>query len=373
MFVRRITAGSSMKKNYTILSFDTSCDETSVAITTEDRVMVNIISSQVDLHKKWGGVVPMIAKRAHQEKIETVTKEALARYKSLHTMPSESDAMEAIDAVAVTYGPGLAPALEVGVHFARDLAQKHDKPFLAVNHMEGHLLSSFAKNSKGSYSIDDAAFPYLGLLISGGHTELVLMQDFGDYTILGRTLDDAVGEAFDKVAKLLNLGYPGGPIIEELARQGDSMSYDLPVPMKGRKDMDFSYSGLKTAVRYLIDDITKQDKLNKKTTCNIAASFQRVATESLVDRLQKAIDKTSPKGVLLGGGVVSNLYVRDQIRKAANKHHLPIYLPYTKKLFTDNAAMIGVAAWYKAKRDEFSYDPDTVDRVPNLSFDTKAT
>lgn len=348
-----------------ILSIDTSCDETSAAVTIGDRVVSNIVSSQVELHKKWGGVVPIIAKRAHEERIESVVKEALKRASS----PS-------LDAIAVTQGPGLAPALEVGIRYAKKLSQEYTIPLIAVNHMEGHLLSPFAKNRKGKtpggISVEQAPFPLVGLLISGGHTEMVRVNAIGSYQVLGETLDDAIGEAYDKVAKMIDVGYPGGPIIETLAREGNAYAYNFPIPMVGRKDMDFSYSGLKTAVRYTIEDIQKTGTLTRRVMSDISASFQRVAVSSLVDRLGRAVTVVKPTGVLLGGGVISNIYVRRTIRTFLKKNHIPVYIPSSKKLFTDNAAMIGVAAYFKAQRGEFVTDMSMLDRSPNLHFDTSA-
>lgn len=362
-----------MEKPYLILSIDTSCDDTSAAITENDRVISNVISSQVALHKKWGGVVPILAKRAHEERIEAVVKEALSRaskYQVLGIKYQADTLLQRVDALAVTVGPGLAPALEVGIRYVKNLAEKYRKPVIAVNHMEGHLLSAFAKNSKATARVATTNFPLLGLLISGGHTQLVLMHDFGKYELLGETLDDAVGEAFDKVSKMLDLGYPGGPIIERLAKDGDEKAFKLPIPMRKRSDenYNFSYSGIKTAMMYLIKELKKENRFDKETIQNLAASFQRVVTISLIDKLELAIKNTKPKGILLGGGVISNLYIRNHIRTAMKKHKLPVYIPYSKKLFTDNAAMIGVAAYYQLQRNDFVKDISSLDRKPNLSF-----
>lgn len=378
-----------MKTNYTILAIDTSCDETSAAITVDDRIMSNVISSQVALHKKYGGVVPILAQRAHKERIGFVVEEALVRYevqrlkdtKTQNKFKAQSlkknnrdylSDLRYIDAVAVTIGPGLAPALEVGIAKAKELAKQFNKPLIAVNHMEGHLLSSFAKNSKGreSRSMNHESrkkFPLLGLLISGGHTELVLMEDFGKYKLVGETLDDAVGEAYDKIAKILNLGYPGGPIVERLAKSGNRKTYPLPIPMKDRKDLNFSFSGLKTAVLYLVQKLKeKNGNLSKQVICDICASFQYSATQSLIDKLLLAIDQYESKAILLGGGVISNLYIRSEIRKAVNG--IPVFIPYSKKLFTDNAGMIGVSAYFQARRNDFVKDIEKVDRLPGLNF-----
>jgi len=381
-----------MEKHYVILAIETSLDETCAAVTIDDRIISNVVSSQIDLHKKWGGVVPVIAKRAHEERIDSVIKEALKqakiqlkrhaefssashrfRIKSGMTrkVQDDNELFYLIDAIAVTLGPGQALALEVGIRKAKEIAQTFKKPLITVSHMEGHLLSSFAKNAAGSgskFDKNEKVFPLLGLLISGGHTQLVLVTEMGTYELLGETLDDSIGEAFDKVGRMLGLGYPGGPIIERLAKEGDEYAFNLPIPMKGRKDLTFSYSGLKTAVRYLVDDVKKEHKFNRQTICDIAASFQRVATASLIDRLKRAVIINKPKGLLLGGGVISNVYVRNKIRSSMKTFNLPVYIPYSKKLFTDNAGMIGVAAYFKAQRGEFVSDVSSVDRKPNLNF-----
>ena len=376
-----------MKKNYTILSIETSLDETCAAVTIDDRIISNVVSSQIDLHKKWGGVVPVIAKRAHEERIDSVIKEALRQANItikrtvLSGLKGQSLSEQTVDAIAVTLGPGQALALEVGIRKAKELALTFKKPLITVSHMEGHLLSSFARNSKGKGSKididsrlrenDRKLFLLLGLLISGGHTQLVLVNGMGKYELLGETLDDSIGEAFDKVGRMLGLGYPGGPIIERLAKEGDEYAFNLPIPMKGRNDLSFSYSGLKTAVRYLVDDLKKENKFNRQTICDISATFQRVATASLIERLERAVNIYKPNGLLLGGGVISNVYVRNKIRSLMKTFNLPVYIPYSKKLFTDNAGMIGVAAYFRAQRGEFVSDVSGVDRNPNLEFAAK--
>jgi len=348
----------SLKKNYQILAIDTSCDDTSVAVTADDRILSNVISSQVKYHEQYGGVVPFIAKRMHLELINPTINETLLRAKTN---------LANIDAIAVTVGPGLAPALEVGIATAKELAIKCQKPLIAVNHMEGHLLSSFAKNSQGKNSFKSALpqFPLLALLISGGHTELILMKNFGQYKKIGETLDDAAGEAFDKLAKMLNLGYPGGPIISELAKQG-TPNIELPIPMVKSADLNFSYSGLKTACLYKIREMG--NKINRAYIVNFAASFENTVAHSLTIKLEKAIKSYKPKQIVLGGGVISNATIRKEIRKTAKKYQVSVLIPYDKKLFTDNAAMIGVSAWYQAKRNDFVKDINSVDRLPNLSF-----
>ena len=352
-----------MKSPYFILAIDTSCDETSAAVTVDDRVMSNVVSSQVEFHQEYGGVVPHIARRMHQQLIEPAIKEALKR--------AQKDWLQ-IDAIAITFGPGLAPALEIGIAKAKELAQKHNKSLIAVHHMEGHLLSSFVKNSKGNgpFTKIKPQFPILGLLVSGGHTQLILMKAFGRYQLLGETLDDATGEAFDKVAKMLCLGYPGGPIISRLAKQGKP-KYELPVPMKASRDLNFSFAGLKTACLYKIQALKKSNpKLfqQRQFFSDFAASFEKAATQALAIKFKKAIENYHPKQTVLGGGVISNLNIRKEMSKIAAEFGIKVFVPYTRKLFTDNAAMIGVCAWHQARRNDFVKDINSLDRQPNLNF-----
>ncbi|MDD3662229.1 MAG: tRNA (adenosine(37)-N6)-threonylcarbamoyltransferase complex transferase subunit TsaD [Candidatus Dojkabacteria bacterium] len=335
-----------------ILAVDTSCDETSAAVLHNDRVISNVISSQVDLHKKWGGVVPDIARRAHNERIDPVIREALARSRTT---------LETIDYFSATYGPGLAIALEVGLKHIQALALEHGKPFIPINHMEGHLLSPFARNAKGNHPLPPPEkFPLIGLLVSGGHTELVLTHDFGNYARIGSTLDDAAGEAFDKVAKMLELGYPGGPVISEFAKKGKPGRFPLPVPMEHSNDLNFSFSGLKTACLYRIREIRQEYPLWKPRdwVYDFCADFVRSVTLSLVLKLEGAVDHYSTvdghslKGILLGGGVMSNKDIRSAIRQSMRKRNIPVYQPYSTRLYTDNAAMIGTTAYYSVRRSD---------------------
>ncbi len=332
-----------------ILAIDTSCDETAAAVTNGYKILSSVIDSQINIHAQYGGVVPFLAKRAHEAKIKFVVAEALKRAKQPQ-----------IDAVAVTVGPGLAPALEVGIKHAKKLALEWKKPLIAINHLEGHLLSSLA-NMEGSES---SIFPAIGLIVSGGHTELILVNNIGGYQLIGQTLDDAAGEALDKLAKMLQLGYPGGPIIEEIAKNGDPETIKLPVPMLHSKDLNFSFSGLKTAAMYQIK--TEGSKPDKKYIENMAAAFQQTIAISLCNKLKQSIKQYQPKTILLGGGVISNLYLRRQIRLAAKP--LPVLIPYSKKLFTDNAAMIGIAAYHHFLEKDFVKNLDALDRQPNLNF-----
>lgn len=345
-----------MKNNFTILAIDTSCDETSAAITEDEKILANIVSSQIEYHQKYGGVVPYLAGQIHQKIISNIINEALKRGRKNFNQ---------LDAIAITIGPGLPPALEVGVKTAKELAKKYKLPLIAVNHMEAHLLSSFAKNSKGKGGLIPK-FPILGILVSGGHTQLVLMKDFGKYQLLGETLDDAAGEAFDKVAKMLNLGYPGGPIISQLAKAGKP-KYKLPIPMVKSGDLNFSFSGLKTACLYFLQKIPESKK-TRQFICDFSASFERAVSLSLAIKTEIAIQKHHPHQIILGGGVINNLTIRKEIRQVAKKFSLRVFLPYTPKLLTDNAGMVGVCAWYQARRGDFVKDINKLDRLPSLNF-----
>jgi N6-L-threonylcarbamoyladenine synthase len=372
-----------------ILAIDTSCDETSVAISNGNMLLCNVVSSSMEFQSEWGGVVPIIAKRNHVNRIDKVVNRALTLAKVQ---------IENIDAFAVTYGPGLAIALEVGVAKCKQLAEKYNKPMLAVNHMAGHVYSNFAVNAQNqTYSglnAENPEFPVLVLLISGGHTELVLMKDHMNFEIVGKTLDDSVGEAFDKIARMLNLGYPGGPIIEKLAIEGDEAKFNFPIAMARSGDLNFSYSGLKTAVLQKIKELGKQVEkkdipqpitklpdepyapsiskkpvyeLSKQTSMDIAAAFQKAAAGQLIIKTIAAVKQFGVKNVLLGGGVVNNLYIRSKLRKELKNIGAELYFPQNKKLLTDNAGMIAVAAYYMAQKQLFA-DISKVDRKPNLEL-----
>jgi N6-L-threonylcarbamoyladenine synthase len=342
-----------------ILAIETSLDDTSAAVTQDNRILSNVVASQVKFHEEWGGTVPDIARRKHQEWMEPVIAKAI---KQAHISESK------IDAVAVTYGPGLAPSLEVGIDHAKAWATKLQVPFIPINHLEGHLLSSLAKNSQGNGGAfeEELNLPAVGFLISGGHTELVLVKAIGEYYLLGETLDDAAGEAYDKVARMLKLGYPGGPILSELAKVGIPQ-YKLPVPMIGRKDLDFSFSGLKTAA---LNALRKLEDVphDKQFVADFSASFQQAALTHLMKKLELAIKLYQPRTVLLGGGVVSNATLRNAARKVAKKYHIPVTIPYCSKLFTDSAGMIGVAAWYVWQQKRVVENPMAIERQPNLNF-----
>jgi len=273
---------------------------------------------------------------------------------------------ENLDAIAVTYGPGLAIALEVGISRAKEMAVSLNKPLIAVDHMEAHLLSAFAEDSQGKFGIEKPQFPALGLLVSGGHTELVLMKDYGKYELVGQTLDDAVGECFDKVAKLLGLGYPGGAIISKMATEGNPDKFRLPVPMINSKDLNFSYSGLKTACRTIITDSSRPK--TESWLNDFCASFEKTIIKSLLIKLIKAIEIYRPKMILLGGGVISSKKIQQAVKEEAAKDKIPVYIPFSGSLLTDNAAMVGVAAYFKAKRKDFVKEIGALDRIPGLEI-----
>jgi len=337
-----------------ILSIDTSCDETSVAITNSVNVLSNIIWSQASLHAKWGGVFPSLAKRSHEEHIDWTVNEALKK---------AGLTMKEIDAIAVTKGPGLAIALEVGIIKAKDLSLKNKIPLIAVNHIEGHLLSSLANRNL------NIKFPAIGIAISGKHTDIILVENIGKYKVLASTIDDALGEALDKGARMLGLGYPGGAILEKMAKKGNPQKYSLPTPLEGQtKRLEFSYSGIKTAMYRLTES---EKPLTKEKIENLSAVFQDKAFKHIENVLKNILTMHSVTDILLGGGVSSNLELRRRIRAICRVNGSKLHLPYSKKLCTDNAAMIGVAAHFKFERGEVikTSEVKTFERSPKLSLE----
>lgn len=352
-----------------ILAIDTSCDETSVAIVDGQKVLANRIYSQIVIHIPWGGVVPSLAKRAHQERIDTVIDSCCQAY--LRQMGKKSknlrtDAFADIDAVAVTVGPGLAIALEVGLRKAKELAHQYGKKLIAVNHMAGHLYSCFTENSQGNPA-RSFSFPYLALLISGGHTQLVEVRGHGQYKILGQTVDDAAGEALDKAGKLLGLGYPGGPVMETLATQvKNSDEYHFTRPMLHVNTLDFSFSGLKTAFYYFLKTLSEEEKAKK--TKELASAFQEAVFDTVLAKLELALKKTKITSVLVAGGVAINARLRSQVRKKVAKYNGKVTFPAYRYLNGDNAAMIGVAAHFQALRGDFVSDMEKLQRIPRLEI-----
>lgn len=346
-----------------ILSIDTSADETSVAVTNGRRVLSSVISSQIKTHNEWGGIVPSIAKLAHEKRIDMVCDSAIRRS---HLKKGMID----IEAIAVTYGPGLSIALEIGINKAKELIKALGVPLYSVNHMEGHLFSPFVQNSSGnpSHSIE---FPFLSLLVSGGHTQIVYVRDNGVYEIVGETQDDAAGEALDKAAKMLGLGYPGGEVIEKLSEEvGYEDRYKFPRPMIHDGSLNMSFSGLKTHFYYLLNG-QKGQKIDISSDLKyLASSFQEAVFEVLYKKTEKAIIQTRPKVICLGGGVSANKYLRKKFRTLAKKHSLKVLFPPYKYLCGDNAAMIGVAAHMMIKRGVPPADINTLERIPRLSLVT---
>jgi N6-L-threonylcarbamoyladenine synthase len=356
-----------------ILAFDTSCDDTSVAVLKGRRVLSSIVSSQVDIHAEWGGVVPDIARREHEKNIPMVYDEALKKAKV---------SIEDIDYIVATYGPGLAIDLEIGLNFAKELAIKYSKPFIPVNHMEGHLLSGLLENSKGTAFTEDVEkakadkgleelFPAIALLISGKHTELIYVKKVGDYVKLGQTLDDAVGEAFDKVGRILHFGYPGGPTLTEFAKKGKSGVIEFPIPMKNSNDLNFSYSGLKTAALYKTKELREEGRKDKEWVYDFCRGFMDAILESLVIKLESAIQEYGDvKSIFVGGGVFNSEEILREIGRVVRSYGLNYIYP-AKEYRGDNAAMVGLVGYYKAQSGDYIEEKaeiEKVDRVPRLTF-----
>ncbi len=352
----------SQNSKLTMLAIDTSCDETSAAVTEGTAILSNVIWSQASAHAKFGGVMPSLAKRMHEERINFVVEKALK--KAFPKSPSTINHLLStkIDAIAVTVGPGLSIALGVGINKAREIAEKYNKKLIAVNHLEAHLFSPFA-NSK--FEILNSKFPMLGLVISGGNTILVKINKVGSYNILAQTTDDALGEALDKAARMLGLGYPGGAILEKMAKLGDSKKYNLPVPIVGQeKRMIFTYSGIKTSFSRLVES---EKPLTKGEVENLAASFQNVAFKHIERVLQYYLIHNSLfkiQYLLVGGGVSANVEIRKRLRNLCKKYSINVVFPTNKKLYGDNAAMIGIAAYLNQNFVKL----EEIDRKPNLKL-----
>ncbi|KXB89091.1 putative glycoprotease GCP [Veillonellaceae bacterium DNF00626] len=319
-----------------ILAFETSCDETSCAVIEDGRkILSNIISTQVPIHKKFGGVVPEIASRHHIEDVLPVAIEALTE---------ASCDWKDIDAVAVTEGPGLVGALLVGVAAAKAAAWALDKPLIGVNHMEGHIFANFLQNP-------DLEPPFLALVVSGGHTMLVVVRDYNTFELLGETRDDAVGEAFDKIARIMGYPYPGGPHIDRLAKQGNPHAIPFPTPLHKEHSFDFSFSGLKSAVINYLH--TKEMKKETVSNEDVAASFQYTVVNTLVTKAMEAMEKTKLTTIVLAGGVAANSGLREELKKECDKRNFRMSYP-DSILCTDNGAMIGCRAYYMAQIGDYA-------------------
>ena len=355
-----------------ILGIETSCDDTCIAIVkTPDKkrgnfkILSNIVSSQIKVHQKYGGVVPNLAAREHLKNIEPCIKQA---FKQANVIPEE------INLIAVTIGPGLIPCLLIGANFAKALAYKWQRPIIPVNHLEGHIaanwLSPICGISNFQFPISKKLFPAVALVVSGGHTQLVLIKDFGKYKILGETRDDAAGECFDKIAKLLRLGYPGGPEIAKEAAKVNSqfsiLNSQLPRPMIKHKNYDFSFSGLKTAVLYLVRN-NKAKLKNKRFIQELCKEVQQAIIDVLIDKTIRAAEEYKAKTVILSGGVAANDELRKQLKlKIANCKLQIEFLTPSKILCTDNAAMIAAAGYFKYNLSKPNLDWKRIKADANL-------
>lgn len=377
-------------KIYTILSIETSCDESALSVVQMSgnasnftfKVLSNVVVSQIEIHQEYGGVFPAIAKREHEKALPILLEKVLKESK-----------IKKPDFIAVTYGPGLEPALWVGINFARAYADIWQVPLVPVNHMEGHLLSSYISNTENrkielnkNLKINRIKFPILSLLVSGGHTELVVAKKIGLYKKIGQTLDDAVGEAFDKVARMIGLPYPGGPEIAKLAQnhhplpppqqgRGGIQEIHFPRPMMHSKNYNFSYSGLKTSVLYTIRDLKiknpkiLEDKNSNEIKSQIAHEFQNSAIEVLVHKTMRAIMEYKIKTLLVGGGVANNKYLQNELTKSCKKHNENIILHFPQKDFsTDNSLMIALAGYFNFLKNKKGVDLNKIKADGNLSL-----
>ena len=329
-----------MEKDIIVMGIESSCDETSVAIVKNGReVLSNVIDTQIPIHEKYGGVVPEIASRNHIEAISRVTKKALEQAKVT---------FEDIDVIAPTYGPGLVGALLVGLSYAKGLSFAIDKPLVGVNHIQGHIAANYI-------TYKELEPPFICVMTSGGNTQIIYVKNYTEFEVLGKTRDDAIGEAFDKVARVVGLGYPGGPKVDQLAKEGEP---NIQLPKTHFENLDFSFSGIKTAVINLNHN---NPNISKADLC---ASFQKTVTEILIENVEKAIEQTNIKTIALAGGVSANSYIRKEFSKLENRG-IKIYMP-DLKLCTDNAAMIASAGYYNYING--SRDILNLNAVPNLTF-----
>ncbi|MCL2719677.1 MAG: tRNA (adenosine(37)-N6)-threonylcarbamoyltransferase complex transferase subunit TsaD [Lachnospiraceae bacterium] len=337
-----------MNKEILILAFETSCDETAVAVVKDGReILSDIIYSQIKLHTEYGGVVPEIASRKHIEKINLVTEQALGK---------AGVTLNDITAIAVTYGPGLVGALLIGVSFAKALAFASGLPLIGIHHIEGHICANFIEHK-------DLRPPFVCLVVSGGHSHLVVVKDYGEYEVIGRTRDDAAGEAFDKVARAIGLGYPGGPMIDKAAQGGNPEAIHFPRAQVTDNEYDFSFSGLKSAVlNYINGAKMKGEEIN---IADLAASFQKAVTDVLIEHSMKAVFNLGYDTFAIAGGVAANSSLRAEFAKKCTEMKVKFFSP-SLHYCTDNAAMIGQAAFYEYQKGNFSgYD---LNAVPGLKL-----
>lgn len=397
-----------------ILAVETSCDETALSIISADfsdmnspnfKVLSDLVISQIEIHIPYGGVFPALAKREHAKNLVPLLRQSLnesllslflktrkplnnKEKKSINEIlerePELFDALVEllesiqkpnIDMIMVTHGPGLAPALWVGVNFARALSIAWDIPIIPVNHMEGHISSILLKKDymheeKALHDIRSYTFPMISLLISGGHTQIILVKDWGEYEIIGESIDDAVGEAFDKVARMLGMNYPGGPHVSKAAAFGvENPLVKLPCPMLHSGDFKFSFSGLKTAVRYLIEKMKEQELFNQQMICDIAREFQNAVAEVLIAKTIKSIDKYQAQGLIIAGGVSANTFITQSfVEKLKNEYDILLYLPQ-KSLCGDNSLMIASAGFL----NYWKYKVNNERKKDNLEYKKTAT
>lgn len=338
----------SEKEDVLILAIESSCDETAAAVVKNGReVLSNVINTQIAIHTEYGGVVPEIASRKHIENINPVIKKALE---------DAGVTLDDIDAIGVTYGPGLVGALLVGVAEAKAIAFAKNKPLVGVHHIEGHISANYVENK-------ELEPPFVALVVSGGHTHLVKVNDYGEYEIVGRTRDDAAGEAFDKVARAIGLGYPGGPKIDKLAKEGNPDAIEFPRAHVDDAPYDFSFSGIKSAVLNYINSANMQGK--EINHADVAASFQKAVVDALVSRAVRLAKECGMDKLAIAGGVASNSALRAAVQEESAKNNIKFYSP-SPVLCTDNAAMIGAAAYYEyIKGVRHGYD---LNAIPNLKL-----
>lgn len=325
-----------------ILAIESSCDDTSAAVLHGDKRLSNVVATQ-KIHEAYGGVVPELASRAHQQNIVPVVDQALKQ-----AGIDKSD----LDAIAFTRGPGLMGSLLVGTSFAKSLSMGLDIPLIEVNHMQGHILAHFIKSPEEAEK-EVPKFPFLALTISGGHTQIILVKDYFQMEVLGETLDDAVGEAFDKSAKILGFPYPGGPLIDKFAGEGNPLAFEFPIPKVA--DLNFSFSGLKTSILYFIQKETaKNPDFIETHKADICASIQHTIVEILMRKVKKAVTQTGVREIAIGGGVSANSGIRTALTNAAKKHGWTTHIPKFEYC-TDNAAMIGIVGYLKYLNQDFTH------------------
>lgn len=354
----------------TILGIETSCDETSAAVIRDGKLLSNVTATQL-FHSKYGGVVPELASRAHQQRIVPIVDEALTK--------AAVDRQD-LDAVAAVYGPGLVGAILVGLSFGKALALGLGIPFVGVNHMEAHIFSNLIDDLPAGQASPKPSFPFINLTVSGGHTQLVLVKGPFEYEVLGETRDDAAGEAFDKVAKMLGIGYPGGPLVDKLARQGNPTFVRFPRPYLEEDSFQFSFSGLKTSVLYYLRKIGYSSSAHRVKNINpegyvdflsdLCASFQAAVVDVLVSKTMRAAEKFGVHDIAIAGGVAANTELRNRMEQEGHKRNLRIFIPKLEYC-TDNGAMVAMVGYYKAKENRFSHLEMTA--APNLSLKEAVT